>query len=305
MNTTQVPIRFVVGSRQLLSVSRRMQTCVFTLDDLVDGAAHAWPEPLQESHGIRFTSVPCAVLDTVRARYPSWLMTGFQGYGRHYIAMSGLSYSDYLGKFSSKTRSGFNRKRRRLADAMDGDLHVDEFRSEADVDRFMADAVPLSRRSYQGRLLGVGLPEGPEAVDAMKALARRGEMRGYILYGKGQPLSYLYLPTTGGVVVYAYLGYDPEAGNLSVGTVLQLEALERLFAEARYRFFDFGEGTGQHKDMFATHSVDACSFFLLKPGITNHTLAMALGVFNGSVRGAKRLAERSNLLPRVRRMLRR
>lgn len=305
VSLTRIPIRFVAGSRQLLSVSRDMQTCMFTLDNLVDGAAFVWPEPREEADGIRFSSVPFAMLDQVHTHYPSYVMTGLQRYARHYIAMSGFSYAEYLAKFSSRTRSSLNRKRRHLADAMGGDVRIAEFRDESDVERFVADAAPVSHRSYQGRLLGVGLPEDPAAVHAMKLLARRGEMRAYVLYGKGQPLSYLYLPTTHGVIVYAYLGYDPAAGSLSVGTVLQLEALERLFAENRYRYFDFGEGTGQHKDMFATHSVDACSFFYLKPTVANYALATTLGLFNHSVKGARWLAEHSAVLPQIRRILRR
>ena len=42
-----------------------------------------------------------------------------------------------------------------------------------------------------------------------------------------------------GIVDYAYLGYDPDYLHLSVGTVLQWLALDSLFAERRFRFFDF------------------------------------------------------------------
>jgi CelD/BcsL family acetyltransferase involved in cellulose biosynthesis len=139
----------------------------------------------------------------------------------------------------------------------------------------------------------------------MKELARKDEIRAYILYAEGKPISYLYLPTTGGRVIYAYLGYDPDFARLSVGTVLQMEVLERLFAEARYRYFDFTEGEGEHKKMFGTASIEACSFFLLKPSLVNRALIGGLNAFDGTVALAKRAAQRSGALAHARQMLRR
>ncbi|MDF8333214.1 GNAT family N-acetyltransferase [Novosphingobium cyanobacteriorum] len=304
MTTQTVPIKFVVGSRKLLSVPRVVQTLAFGLDDLIGGTLPQWPAPGPQVQGLRILSAPASQLGAIRARYPGYLVGGLQHYRRFYIEMEGRTYADYLGLFSSKTRSTFNRKRRKLAEASGGALDLREFHGEADVEAFMADAVPLSRRTYQTRLLDAGLPEGPEAIAAMKALARRDELRAYILYIGGQPASYLYLPTTGGVVTYAFLGYDPDHAHLSVGTVLQMEVLERLFGEARYRYFDFTEGEGAHKQMFGTASIAACSFFLLRPSVPNRALMGGLNAFDGGVALAKRLAERGGALARVRQLLR-
>jgi len=249
-------------------------------------------------------SAPYAQFDAIRARYPGYLIGGFQRYERYYIEMANHTYEDYLGQFSSKTRSTFSRKRRKLADMTGGVLDIREFHREEDVDAFASDAVALSQRTYQTRLLDAGLPEGPEAILGMKALAQKDALRAYILYLDGRAISYLYLPTTGGIVSYAYLGYDPDYAHLSVGTVLQMDVLERLFAEARYRYFDFTEGEGAHKKMFGTASVDACTFFLLRPNATNRLLLGGLNAFDGGIAMAKQLASRSGALARVRQMLR-
>lgn len=168
-----------------------------------------------------------------------------------------------------------SRKRRKLAELSGGTLDLREFRRPADVEPFMHDAVALSRLTYQTRLLDAGLPEGPQAVAGMHALAQRDEIRAYVLYVEQRPVSYLYLPTANGVITYAYLGYDPEFARHSVGTVLQMDVLERLFAEQRYRLFDFTEGHSAHKEMFGTASVNACSFFLLRPSLANLALMAA------------------------------
>jgi CelD/BcsL family acetyltransferase involved in cellulose biosynthesis len=304
MSKAIVPVKFVIGSRKLFAVPRSLDTVAFGLEDLVSGNPPPFPQADARSDGLRILSAPVAALDGIRARFPRHIIGGLQSYERFYIEMEGRSYADYLAGFSSKTRSTFNRKRRKLAELSGGALDIREFNRESEVEAFMADSVPLSRRTYQTRLLDAGLPEGKDAIAGMKALARHDLMRAYILYLEGQPISYLYLPTTGGIVTYAYLGYDPNHAHLSVGTVLQMEALERLFAEKRYRYFDFTEGEGAHKQMFGTASVAACSFFLLRPSVTNRLLIGSLNSFNGGVALAKSLAERGGALAHMRRMLR-
>lgn len=304
MSKTSVSLKFVIGSRKLFAVPRLLDTVTFGLDALVCGDAPPFPSPESSSEGVRVLSAPVAALAGIRARYPGYVIGGYQAYARYYIEMAGRSYQEYLAGFSSKTRSTMGRKRRKLADLSGGKLDLREFHREDQIDAFMADAVPLSRRTYQTRLLDAGLPEGERAVADMRALARADTLRAYMLYLDGRAISYLYLPTTGDIVVYAFLGYDPDYAHLSVGTVLQMEVLERLFAEGRYRYFDFTEGEGAHKAMFGTASVEACSFFLLRPTVTNCALIGALNAFDGGVARAKALAVQSGGLARVRRALR-
>ena len=121
MTTQTVPIKFVVGSRKLLSVPRVVQTLAFGLDDLIGGTLPQWPSPQwptpgPQVQGLRILSAPASQLGAIRARYPGYLVGGLQHYRRFYIEMEGRTYADYLGLFSSKTRSTFNRKRRKLAD---------------------------------------------------------------------------------------------------------------------------------------------------------------------------------------------
>jgi CelD/BcsL family acetyltransferase involved in cellulose biosynthesis len=182
-------------------------------------------------------------------------------------------------------------------------LDIREFRSPDEMETFLDEAIPLSRKTYQARLLDAGLPEGEIALNQMLALARADCVRAYLLFVDNKPVSYLYLPIEDGIISYAFLGYDPQIANLSPGTVLQLDALERLFAENRYRYFDFTEGEGAHKAMFGTDSVAACSFFLLKGSVTNRTLLGCLAAFDGSINACKRLAEKSGIQANLRRVL--
>ena len=293
-------IDFTVGSRRLLSVPRQLTAWAFSLEDVLAGALPAAPPSGRD--GVRVLSAPTARLAEITARYPGFIAGGRQDYRRHYIDM-GQSFDAYMAQFSGKTRSTLRRKARKLADEAGG-YTVTEHRTPAEIEAFLAAALPLSARTYQARLLDAGLPESPEARRAMLEAAEADRMRAFLLHAGGQAVAYLSLPLAGQTLVYAYLGYDPDWARLSVGTVLQMDALERLFAEQRYRWFDFTEGDGAHKQMFGTHAAACSSLVLLEPTLANRTLLGARAGFDASVLGAKALAERSGALGRIRALLR-
>ena len=83
-----------------------------------------------------------------------------------------------------------------------------------------------------------------------------------------------------------------------------MEALRMLFAEDRFRFFDFTEGDGAHKALFGTHSIECCSFLLLRRTLANRALLRARDGFDAVVERAKALLRRSASLASARRLLR-
>ena len=293
-------IDFTLGSRRLLSVPRRLSTWAFSLDEALAGALPDAPAPGRD--GVRVLSAPTGRLGEVSARFPGFVAGGRQDYRRHYIDMR-QSFDDYIAQFSGKTRSTLRRKAKKLAEDAGG-YAVSEYRTPAEIEAFLAAALPLSAKTYQARLLGAGLPEGPAARRAMLEAAEADRMRAFLLHAGGAAAAYLALPVMGATLVYAHLGYDPAFARLSPGTVLQMDALERLFAEQRYRWFDFTEGDGAHKELFGTGHAACSTLVLLEPTLGNRTLLSARAGFDASVAQAKALAQRSGALGRLRAMLR-
>lgn len=293
-------IDFTLGSRRLLSVPRRLSTWGFTLEDVLAGTLP--PLPPQARDGVRVLSAPTQRLAEVSARYPGFLAGGRQDYRRHYIDMA-PGFDAYMAQFSGKTRSTLRRKARKLADDLGG-YTVTAHRTPAEIEAFLAAALPLSARTYQARLLDAGLPDTPAARQAMLEAAEADRMRAFLLHAGGRAIAYLSLPVAGEALVYAHLGYDPDFARLSPGTVLQMDALERLFAENRFRWFDFTEGEGAHKAMFGTHSAACTSLVLLEPTLANRALLGARDAFDAGVAQAKAVAVRSGALGRIRALLR-
>lgn len=299
-STYEIP--FTVGSRRLLTVKKDVATWAFSLEDVLSGRIPPVPK-LAQGEGLRVLSAPACTEAQLREAMPGYLVGAREEYARSYIDMSG-SYEEYLARFSGKTRSTLRRKRRKFETADGDELDLRSFRSSKELDEFLRFALPLSRRTYQARLLDAGLPESETARAEMHGLAEQDRVRAFLLFLGGEAVAYLYLPVVGETLVYAYLGYDPDHASLSPGTVLQMAALERLFAEERFRYFDFTEGQGAHKALFGTDSVGCASFLMLRPTFANRTLLAAHSGFNAAVGTAKSLARRSGLEAAARRLLR-
>lgn len=294
-------IDFTIGSRRLLSVGRDLVSWTFTLENILDGSIPAAPAPGRD--GLRVLSAPKGQVNAITAAFPRHLVGGRQDYRRHYICMNGRSFEDYLACFSGKTRSTLRRKGRKLASEAGG-YDISEHRSPAEIERFLDAALPLSARTYQARLLDAGLPDNAAARRQMIEAAEDGRMRAFLLHAGGAPRAYLSLPVTGRTLIYAHLGYDPDWARLSPGTVLQMEALERLFAEQGFDWFDFTEGEGAHKALFGTDSVECASFVMLDPTLANRTLLGARYAFDAALVGGKAILQRSGALARIRTALR-
>jgi CelD/BcsL family acetyltransferase involved in cellulose biosynthesis len=215
--------------------------------------------------------------ERVEAGEPDWQISGGglryieSRFRRRSIDLT-TGFDAYLSKFSGKTRSTFRRKLKKFREAASGNIDWRAYRSAGEMQAFHAEARQISARTYQEKLFDAGLPEDPDFVAGMLARAEAGLVRGFILFLGGAPIAYLYLPIADGRVIYGYLGFDPAYANLSPGTVLQLLALESLFDEGIHRIFDFTEGEGEHKRLFATHEHLCGNVYYLRPTLRNQAV---------------------------------
>ena len=303
MASESTSIAFTIGARRLFSVERMLAPVALSLEDILSGTRPEWESNDPGIDGLRIMSAPQDMANGIAAAFPQYAMGAREDFRRHYIAMD-WSFDDYLGRFSGKTRSTLRRKAKKFANADGGKLDLRAYKSRNEVADFIDLALPLSQRTYQARLLDAGLPTCAEERAEMIDEAAAGRMRCFLLFLKGEPVAYLSLPIRGQTLVYEHLGYDPDHASLSPGTVLQMEALRMLFAEERFRYFDFTEGDGAHKALFGTHSVDCCSFLLLRRTLANRLLLAARDGFDAGVAKLKSLSQGSGSLASARKVLR-
>lgn len=282
---TALPLR--VGTRTLWTLQRRLVRHRVRLEEALDGAPPSLAPLSADADGYLVTGVP-AVHAGAMSTPDNLTIFVRQAYVRSYARLD-RDFDAYLAGFSAKSRSTLKRKLRKLADRSGGSLDLRGYRRPEELEEFHRQARALSALTYQERRLGAGLPDGEAAVAEMRALARRDQVRAWLLFVDRRPVSYLYAPAEGETLVYAHLGYDPDFAAFSPGTVLQLEAMRLLMAERRFRLFDFTEGDGQHKRQFATDSLDCVDLLLLRRNPANLVMGHALGLFDRAVATAKRL----------------
>jgi len=165
---------------------------------------------------------------------------------RRFVALSGI-FDGYLTNFSSKTRGNLKRQVKYFTLSA----------GELDFRYYVADAMPefcrlasmVSAASYQSKI-GCGLPPSEEILADSDAI-------GFLLMHKNGPAAYALCMRQGDALIYSTIGYDPQYKDLSPGTVLLYLILQRLFAEQRFRIFDFVVvGDYGYKTMFSTGSLD-------------------------------------------------
>jgi len=284
-----------------------MQVRIEELSNAVEPVEHPIPPsamPGEGSQGYSIRNLPITVEQPVLTKTGGYLCYIPLQYPHCYIDLD-WSFEQYVGKFSSKTRSTIQRKIRKFKEHCGGELKWKTYSAPGDVADFFRLAREVSKLTYQERLLDVGLPDSVAFAQNSQALAANGRIRAYILFHGERPVSYLYCPEKDGVLVYAYLGFDPKYQNLSVGTILQWLAIEQIFEERKFRFFDFTEGLSSHKQLFASHQRLCANVFFVRrtPGntllIRSHLLMDRFSKWLGET------LERHGLKAKVKKLLRR
>ena len=301
-----MPIKLQLGDRTLLASKLWLQVREVGLDDetppVVKPITPA--DSLQaNSQGFLIRSLRIADKQpTLRAQHDYLCYVSSQ-HQRYYIDMR-QSFEEYKSKFSSKTRSTLSRKVKKYAEHCGGNISWKIYKSAGEMPEFFRYARTVSEITYQEKLLDAGLPDSEEFLGEMEQLAQQGNVRGFILFHEDKPVSYLYCPVSNGVLIYAFLGYDPGYMNYSVGTVLQWLALEHLFEERLFRFFDFTEGQSEHKKLFATHSVQCANVFFLRNNLRNKALLYSQRAVDDFSRLAGDTLNQLGLKSKVKKMMR-
>jgi CelD/BcsL family acetyltransferase involved in cellulose biosynthesis len=288
---------------------------VINLDVLARNGWLDYPDRISESpsvpnsetalggaQGFAIYSLPINADLPTRATRGNYLMYVERTYPRYLTVLSG-TFEEYQEKFSAKTRSTLKRKIKKF-EAHCGGLHWRQFSGEAEIDIFFEHARVVSMKTYQEKLLENGLPSSPDFVAITKVRARHDELRAFVLYHAEKPIAYLYCPVENGSLLYNYLGYDPDYTSLSPGTVLQWLALESIFSENKFRYFDFTEGEGEHKKLFGTTFQSCATVLFLKNTPLNRLLLFGHVNTTRFSTVVGQWADRFELRPRIKKMLR-
>jgi Acetyltransferase (GNAT) domain len=211
------------------------------------------------------------------------------------------SYSDYMQKFSSKSRNNISRQLKRLGDK--GEVELVKVTKESEVGSFVAAAAEISRKTYQFRVLGIGIRNPEQLKNWLKWAAQQGWLRSYLLKCGGVPcafqVAYQYNRTFFGLEV----GYDPSWSKLGVGIVQQLLALKDLFKNDPPHICDFG-GYADYKQFLANDATSEALIWLFRRRPYAFIALNTYRLFSETSKTAGGVLSRLNLKSKVKHLLR-
>ena len=112
--------------------------------------------------------------------------------------------------------------------------------------------------------------------------AEKGWFRSYIMYVKGNPVTF----QMGFVYKNTYLvqgkGYDPVYGDYRVGTTLFVHILEDLMKNKTVAVWDFGFGDAEYKNDYGNSSYDEQTIIIFSPTLKGSFLYL-VSAFNNIV----------------------
>jgi hypothetical protein len=129
------------------------------------------------------------------------------------------AYMDSLGRKSKKSLAY---SRRRLLRDFADDVEITCYERDSDVDAFLDHAIEISRKTYQWRLLGLGLRDRESLANRLRFAASKAWLRSYVLFCSGRPAAFMLGYQHGHCYYYTDVGFDPDHGQWSVGSALQL-----------------------------------------------------------------------------------
>lgn len=179
----------------------------------------------------------------------------------HPIIRINGSFQEYLKGLSRSTRENFTRKLRKLRET--GTVELVKITDATGVDPFLSAATEISRKTYQFRMLGMGIRDPEQLRQWLKWAAERGWLRSYLLTCGGKPVAFQIAYQCGENFLGQEIGYDPDWSKLSVGIIQQLLALEEIFKENPPRICEFG-GYADYKQMLANDSFSRANVWLFR-----------------------------------------
>ena len=194
----------------------------------------------------------------------------FKGLTIHYRRRLNDDRRSFIESLSSHERNNHKRRAKRLRADFEDAVRIDRFDSVEQFSRLVRDVEFVMQKSYQRRL-GVGFINSQRVHQRLEFQAKKGWLRGYILYVRDAPCAFWIGSLYNGTFQSEFMGYDPAYGRYSPGMYLVVSALDELSKSVDERrgasCLDFGAGEGEWKAVLSDQSVVETSAYIFAPTV--------------------------------------
>ena len=216
---------------------------------------------------------------------------------KHWILHLPKTWEDFLKSRKAKHRYWLRRLPRVLNRDFGGEWEIKRYSTLETVEKFAEAAESVASNTYQ-RAIGAGFRLNEEYLHRLKLEARRGQLRGYILFIKNKPQAFWYCFTYNHVLYLAATGYNPDYRKYELGTVLLMKVFQD-HCGSKITTVDFGEGDSDYKRRYASEFFEEESIIVFPRSMRGLFLRT---IHNSVVYGtmlAKKFIDRLGLLQKL------
>ena len=138
------------------------------------------------------------------------------------------SFDDYLSSIPRDHRKDLKRRERRFDRQFGPRAEIRVMTCEDELKSFLEEVGPVSRRTYQHRLLKLGVGPGGAIERQLLAASSRGRARCYGLYVDNAVIAWRIGFLHGGTYFSHHVGFDPDYAEWTPGMVLHVKSIRDL-----------------------------------------------------------------------------
>ena len=216
------------------------------------------------------------------------------------------SVEEFWLRFSPKVRKNQRWQAKKLLNDHSGNVRIHCFREASELERMIQDVEQIAKKTYQ-RGLGVGFADSAVTRKRLYLNAEKGWLRTYVLYVQDRPCAFWSGTLYSREFHSDYMGYDPDYGKYSPGMYLIMKVIEGFCGasgEKEISGIDFGLGDAQYKEILGNLNWQDASFYLFAPTLRGAGLNAVRTPILLLDRIGRKLVERANMLPKIKRLWR-
>jgi CelD/BcsL family acetyltransferase involved in cellulose biosynthesis len=216
------------------------------------------------------------------------------------------SFQAFLDSLSRKERHNLKRFERRIQTDFSGRAQIRCYRQESQIENLLRDAEEVAKKTYQ-RGLAVGFSDSPETRETLQMAARKGTLRGCVLYLGGRPCAFMIGAEYRDTLHGSFMGFDPQFSPYSPGSLLLMHWIEEAFepnTEQRIFQIDLGAGDARYKRAIYNHLWNESLIHIFAPTFMGLRLNLHRIVSCLLYRSGKWLAVSVGILERVKKLWR-
>ncbi|WP_019583336.1 GNAT family N-acetyltransferase [Thioalkalivibrio sp. ALE16] len=200
-------------------------------------------------------------------------------------------FDDYLGSLPRDHRKDLKRRERRFDREFGPRAEVRVMTQADELKSFLEQVAPVSRRTYQHRILKLGVGPGGAIERQLLAASDKGRARCYGLYVDNNVIAWRIGFLHGGTYFSHHVGFDPDFSDWTPGMVLHIKSIRDLVSlHPAAQRIDLLHGDNPAKRKLGNRAHNEGKFYLF-PRDWRGTLRYAsLGVFNSASDAVSTLA---------------